>query len=1197
MRINNSTRYTLIILAISLLFGSLLTAQQQNPMDIALRYLENNATAWNLSEDDISDIGVADLFLTKHNQVTHVYLLQRYNGIDVDRAMINVAVTKEGKAFTIGHRMIQNLASKIVASNAEFGATDAVVKAATHLGLQWEGTPTMKERTRKGVYIFEAGEYAKQAIHVKQNYVLHEDGRVYLAWNVLFDVAKSDDYWNLQLNARDGSILQQSNFTVSCTFEEGQYHNHDAACRDANAHKAATPSIAVDEALNSLNMTGTYRVFAFPSESPNHGPHELLTDPANSIASPYGWHDVNGSDGAEYTITRGNNVHAFLDWDDIDVSSGDEPDGGVDLNFDFPYVDNVEPDSNRNAAVVNLFYALNAVHDFAYRYGFDEAGGNFQQNNYGNGGIGGDYINANAQDGFNTGNTNNANYSGGPDGSNGRIQMFAWTSGSGNRLLHVNAPSSISGSYETSTTAGWGMAITETDTVRGEVAIVNDGTSDPYITDGCEDADNTAELAGKIALIDRGGCEFGLKCLKAEEAGAIGVIICNFEDAYVNMGAGAVGAQVSIPAIFINVVDCATIRQFAGSGLEVTLKVKPTVGPDFLDGDFDNGIIAHEMGHGISNRMVGGPSSTGCLGAESGSEGISDLMALIMTVKPGDTGDMRRGVGTFALGEDPDGRGIRRYPYSTDMNINPLTYGDVAGSNGVHAIGEIYCTVMWDLHWAFVDKYGFDADLANGNGGNNTFVQLFFDGMKLAPCVPGYLDYRDAILLADTLNNGAENACMIWEVFARRGMGYFAVQGDGGSSTDQIEDFEPLPVCVGDLRVAKSVTPLVNAGDDIEVTVKINNYKADAVTNVVITDELPNGVSYLAGSIGGGYTATASGGMLTIEIGEMATQEELEFTYTLTTDENRFSIERWKDPAETGDFWFPRPTTSPDPGNNWEVTNIDSYTGSNCWAIPIVEVTSRQQLIMIDPIPINGNNPVLRFYHRYDTRNGVDAGIIEVTTDDDPLDGVWERVDEKFIRNGYPIPVAYGTFIIPNISGYSGNSGDWVGSYLDLSDYAGEDVFIRFNFAIDGDVAPDGQSHTGWFVDDIEVMNMVNYNGELCISSDEGDMACTIAPENGTIVESQIGVAVKDPVDKSVQMNIFPNPANEQLSIYIASDAQKDATLSLMSLDGRELISKAIVLNTNAETHVMNLRNVAAGFYFVKVNTAQGVKVEKVVIR
>ena len=94
------------------------------------------------------------------------------------------------------------------------------------------------------------------------------------------------------------------------------------------------------------------------------------------------------------------------------------------------------------------------------------------------------------------------------------------------------------------------------------------------------------------------------------------------------------------------------------------------------DGDFDNGIIAHEYGHGISIRIAGGPSTSSCLSnAEQMGEGWSDWFGLMLTMEPGDQGSDVRGIGTYSLGQATTGGGIRPAPYSTDFGVNSYTYG------------------------------------------------------------------------------------------------------------------------------------------------------------------------------------------------------------------------------------------------------------------------------------------------------------------------------------------------------------------------------------------------------------------------------------------------------------------------------------------------------------------------------------------
>ena len=170
-----------------------------------------------------------------------------------------------------------------------------------------------------------------------------------------------------------------------------------------------------------MMMNGTYRVYEFPTESPVHGPHVMVNNPAIPAASPFGWHDVDGVEGAEFTITRGNNVHAYQDIDDDQLSSNDEPDGGEELIFDFAHDVDAEPNESIEADVTNLFYANNLVHDITYLLGFDEASGNYQSNNYGNGGAGNDNVIAHALDGSGT---NNANFGLSTDGNNGNMNMF-----------------------------------------------------------------------------------------------------------------------------------------------------------------------------------------------------------------------------------------------------------------------------------------------------------------------------------------------------------------------------------------------------------------------------------------------------------------------------------------------------------------------------------------------------------------------------------------------------------------------------------------------------------------------------------------------------------------------------------------------------------------------------------------------------
>ena len=255
----------------------------------------------------------------------------------------------------------------------------------------------------------------------------------------------------------------------------------------------------------------------------------------------------------------------------------------------------------------------------------------------------------------------------------------------------------------------------------------------------------------------------------------------------------------------------------------------------------------HEYGHGISNRLTGGPSNSSCLyNSEQMGEGWSDWIGLVMTMKPGDAGTDPRGIGTWLLGEAADGPGVRTQRYSTDIGVFTRTYGDIGGMAIPHGVGEVWAGMLWEMTWALIDEYGFNPNIDDvwTAGGNNLAMQLVMDGMKLQACSPGFVDGRDAILLADQNLTGGANQCTIWNAFAKRGLGFSANQGSSGSTTDGTEAFDippscdflnPIPtivdVCVGsdaifDLDVNDSFVPPVTlsaAGNPAGTTVSFES--------------------------------------------------------------------------------------------------------------------------------------------------------------------------------------------------------------------------------------------------------------------------------------------------------------------------------------------------------------------------------------
>ncbi|KAJ2513009.1 hypothetical protein H4217_006567 [Coemansia sp. RSA 1939] len=211
------------------------------------------------------------------------------------------------------------------------------------------------------------------------------------------------------------------------------------------------------------------------------------------------------------------------------------------------------------------------------------------------------------------------------------------------------------------------------------------------------------------------------------------------------------------------------------------------------DGDLEQGIVVHEYTHGISIRLTGGPANSNCLGyGEAGGmgEGWGDIFATIIRLTPNNsrTDDIPMGLYSAA-------RGIRKYPYSTSLTTNPSTYGTLDGPAywEVHAKGEVWAEIFYEVLWNLIDAHGFTSDLFSRDlsKGNTLALQLLVDGMKLQPCMPNFIDARDAILLADRQLTGGKNQCLLWSGFAKRGLGLnaeliFDSPWGGGART---EDF------------------------------------------------------------------------------------------------------------------------------------------------------------------------------------------------------------------------------------------------------------------------------------------------------------------------------------------------------------------------------------------------------------------------
>lgn len=783
------------------------TVHAQDSLTVRTWLLENHASL-GLTARDAAEWRVTQA-MRDAKGVGHVYIRQQAHGMPVMGAVANFAI-RDGRVVHVGNRLQPDVHGRAPQAPPALAPDQALRHAAQHLALPLDQVQVLEQRAADEVVLSAA--IARTPITARSVLHVSRDGRIVRAWELDIRSANTANWWQVAVDAHTGEVVKMMDYLTECQIAPGTFSHPYNALDDL----ALAPQPRGAGGGGGGGGGAAYRVYPFPTESPAHGAHTLVTAPADPVASPFGWHDINGIPGAEFTITRGNNVYAGEDLDNDDFI-GYSPNGGPGLVFDFPHNLASHPHANMDASITNLFYTCNVLHDVWYRYGFDEASGNFQRYNYTGMGNPSDEVIAQALDG---GGMNNANFGTPPDGSNGYMQMYLWRVNE-DSTLYVNAPTAIEG-YYSSSTGGFGPPLPTTP-LTADLVMAQDNT--PPTTDACEQLVNAAAIAGHIALVDRGLCTFVDKVLTLQSAGALAVIVINnVPGGAIQMG-GTDDGLISIPSMMISQADGQILRNALANG-PVNVTIVSSGENDLRDSSFDNGIVAHEYGHGVSIRLTGGASDSWCLiYEEQMGEGWSDWMGLILSIRPGDTPNTVRGVATFSTGEPNHGNGIRPAPYTKDMSINPYTYGDTndPALSQPHGVGFVWATMLWDLAWDLIDVYGYDPDPYTGTGGNNMAIQLMMDGLKLQPCAPGFVDGRNAILMADSLNYDGVNSCLIWHAFARRGLGYSADQGSSDSRFDQVEAFDLPPACIGISAPAIPVDPTFslapNPADD-QVTLR-----------------------------------------------------------------------------------------------------------------------------------------------------------------------------------------------------------------------------------------------------------------------------------------------------------------------------------------------------------------------------------------
>ncbi len=823
---------------LALLCTQFIQAQNLSDATRAKQLVLKNASAIGLTAADIENVRISDAYYDKTSSSTMVYLQQTYKGVDIYNAISTVSFRNDKIAANNFYHLNDAL---IVSKNANavpsVTAVTALQNAAEELGLilkQSPGSPL--KRSADGKYFeFDKLDIAQNNITVKLQWIPQNDNKNYsLSWQAAIHSYDKNAMWLVNVDAHTGKIISKVNLTSYENFEANQNRPHYIYAYEVsefNNKEVQTPFVTP----LSIN-TSKYNVIPNPYESPLTATATLLTDPwtinGNQNANSLKWN----SDGTtDYDITRGNNVYAQLDNDGKDNTYGYAPASQTalpDLTFNYPPDYLGDPTENPSFPVVNLFYWNNLMHDMSYQYGFDEPAGNFQENNQARGGKENDFVIADAQD---ASGSDNANFATPTDGNKPRMQMFLWSPSKVKTLL-ANLPTQFSG-YKPAAESGVSNAnkLAQTGSITNDVVLYKD-VLHPDSSTACGGAANTSLLAGKIAYIDRGSCPFVDKFHNAQLAGALAIIVGNVApddprydgtntgNFLVIMSATPLDNTIYIPGVFIAYDTAQKMKGYLTSAIKTNTTLSPS---PRLDGDIDNGVVCHEYTHGISTRLTGGPNNSSCLNnGEQMGEGWSDYFALMMTTNWAtasvNDGDIPRPIGNYAYGYDTDGPGIRTFPYSTDMTIDPWTYDSLhtmdfkeyslLNSGSIYYTGEFWCTALWEMTWELIKTNGINPNFFNATatGGNSIAMHLVMEGLKLQKCSPGCVDGRNAILKADTLLYGGIHSDALWTAFAKRGLGCGASQGSNNKIKDAAGSYDAnscaLPVTWGGFTAEKKGT-------------------------------------------------------------------------------------------------------------------------------------------------------------------------------------------------------------------------------------------------------------------------------------------------------------------------------------------------------------------------------------------------------
>ncbi|HQR38755.1 MAG TPA: M36 family metallopeptidase, partial [Blastocatellia bacterium] len=394
-----------------------------SPDGAARAFLQANKALYAASDSDLASLKTRYV-TSPEGGATIVKMDQYAGGIQVFDAELAVVMTKQNEVVATSGRFYPQISKAPSAASFALPPTDAISRGIKDLTGRIVGSgdfAIVRGEDEAGYTVY--GFTPDRAEGVPR--LLSEDVRIrkvlyplaagrfvpsyYLELWVAGEPEGSGPVFSYVISAEDGAMLFRNNLTANDTYN---YRVYADGTGDKRPWDGPTGTIGTPH----------------PTGIPNGYQAPFISAPMISVESLLGPTDPWLPPAA--TVTTGNNTEAYLDITGADGFSAGDIRGMTSSagTFDYQYNStlNVSDATNRQAAVVGMFYQVNWLHDVWYQHGFTEAAGNAQTDNYGRGGVAGDSLKAEGQD---QSGTDNANMSTPADGGRPKMQMYIFTAG------------------------------------------------------------------------------------------------------------------------------------------------------------------------------------------------------------------------------------------------------------------------------------------------------------------------------------------------------------------------------------------------------------------------------------------------------------------------------------------------------------------------------------------------------------------------------------------------------------------------------------------------------------------------------------------------------------------------------------------------------------------------------------------------